>query len=275
MIAKPSQRRVVRVGDIEIDGRRPLFIAGPCAVESQEQIRHIAAGVKLAGAHMLRGGIFKPRTSVHAFQGLGARGEKEAAQALGWLRDAGREFGLPTVTEVRGESHVEMVADYADMLQIGARNMYNQELLVKVARQRKPILFKRHFGASIEEFLSFCEYITDAGNEDIVLCERGILPFGRGRPQTRYTLDIAAVPVLQKLSLLPVVVDPSHGTGRRDLVAPMSAAAIAAGANGVMIEVHHAPADAFSDGEQMITPAELAEVIALCRAIHGQLPIQS
>jgi 3-deoxy-7-phosphoheptulonate synthase len=272
MISMLPNRQVIRVGEIEIGGRQPVFIAGPCAVESRGQLWRIAAGVKQAGAHILRGGIFKPRTSVHSFQGVGAKSEREAVEALGWLKDAGQAFAMPTITEVRCESHIALVAPYSDILQIGARNMYNQDLLVAVARQGKPILFKRHFGATLEEFLSFAEYITDAGNADIILCERGILSFGKGQAFARYTPDIVAVPILQRLSRFPVVVDPSHATGRRNLVFPMSCAAIAAGACGLMIEVHYAPAEALSDGEQMITPDEFAEVVRVCRLIHAQLP---
>ena len=262
---------VVRVGDVEFGGDEPVYIAGPCSVESKEQVFRIAEGVKKAGAHMLRGGVFKPRTSVHSFQGLGANGYEEACEALSWLRDAGREFGMPTVTEVRGEGVVDMVAEYVDMLQIGARNMYDQDLLTKAATKGKPILFKRHFGASVEEFLSFGEYIAAEGNKDIVLCERGIVPVGKGKSYTRYILDLGAIPAIQKETFLPVMVDPSHAAGRRDLIFSMSCAAIAAGATALMIEVHYNPAEALVDGQQAITPEELKETIRACGRVHSVL----
>ncbi len=261
-------RFVVRVGDLAIGADEPVYMAGPCSVESREQVFRIAEEVKRAGAHILRGGVFKPRTSVHSFQGLGAIGQDEAREALSWLRDAGKAFGLPTVTEVRGESQVDLVAEYADILQIGSRNMYDQDLLTKVARKGKPVLFKRHFGASIEEFLSFAEYIAAEGNKDIILCERGIVPVGKGKSYTRYTLDLGAVPAIQRETFLPVMVDPSHATGRRDLIFSMSCAAIAAGASALMIEVHYNPAEALVDGQQAITPDELAATIEACNRLR-------
>jgi len=263
-----SEGMVIKVGNIGIGGDEPVFIAGPCAVESKAQLLKIAEGVKKAGAHILRGGIFKPRSSVHSFQGLGAGGREEAEEALKWLYDAGKKFGLPVITEVRGETQVDLVAEYVDILQIGARNMYDQDLLAKVAGKGKPVLFKRHFGAGIEEFLSFAEYIAAEGNKSIILCERGIIPVGKGKSYTRYTLDLAAVPAIQKETYLPVLVDPSHGTGRRDLIFNMSCAAIASGASGLMIEVHHNPHEALVDGQQMITPEELKDIIGACRKIH-------
>jgi len=263
-----SERRVVKVGNIEIGGDEPVFIAGPCAVESKEQLFKIAEGVKKAGAHILRGGIFKPRSSVHFFQGLGAGGQERAEEALEWLREAGQKFELPVITEIRGEAQVDLVAEYVDILQIGARNMYDQDLLTKVARKNKPVLFKRHFGAGIEEFLSFAEYMVAEGNKDIILCERGIIPIGKGKSYTRYTLDLAAIPAIQKETYLPVVADPSHATGRRDLIFNMSCASIAAGASGLMIEVHYNPVEALVDGQQMITPDELKDVIDACQRIN-------
>ncbi len=266
-----EERFVVKVGDIEIGGDEPIYMAGPCAVETKEQLLKIAEGVKRAGAHILRGGIFKPRTSVHSFQGLGAGGEEEAKEALEWLREAGNKFEMPVVTEIRGETQVDLVADYVDILQIGARNMYDQDLITKVASKGKPILYKRHFGAGVEEFLSFAEYIAAEGNKNIILCERGIIPIGKGKSYTRYTLDLGAVPAIQKETYLPVMVDPSHAAGRRDLVPNMSYAAIAAGACGLMIEVHYNPAEALVDGQQMITPDELKETIDVCNRIHRVL----
>ena len=268
LMDEESENRVIRVGDIEIGGEEPVFIAGPCAVESKEQLFKIAEGVKVAGAHILRGGIFKPRTSVHSFQGLGAGGEEDAREALGWLREAGNKYEMPIVTEIRGETQVDLVAEYVDIIQIGARNMYDQDLITRAARKGKPILYKRHFGAGIEEFLSFTEYMVAEENKDIILCERGILPLGKGRSYTRYTLDIAAVPAIQKETYLPVIVDPSHAAGRRDLVRSLSCAGIAAGASGLMIEVHYNPVEALVDGQQMITPDELKDVINACRGVH-------
>ncbi len=263
-----GEPRTITVGNVRIGGDEPVFIAGPCAVESKRQLFRIAEGVKKAGAHILRGGIFKPRSSVHSFQGLGANGREGAEEALSWLREAGNKFEMPVVTEVRGETQVDLTAEYVDIIQIGARNMYDQDLLTSIARKNKPILFKRHFGAGIEEFLSFAEYIAAEGNKDIILCERGIIPIGKGRSYTRYTFDLAAIPVIQKETYLPVFADPSHATGRRDLIFNMSCAAIAAGASGLMIEAHYDPTKALVDSQQQITPDELKDVIDACRRIH-------
>ena len=262
-----DESRIVQIGDVRIGGEEPVFIAGPCAVESKQQLFRIAEEVKAAGADILRGGIFKPRSSVHSFQGLGSLGNEEAREALGWLREAGHRFDMPVMTEVRGEMQAELIAEYVDILQIGARNMYDQDLLSKVAREGKPVLFKRHFGAGIEEFLSFSEYIVAEGNKDVILCERGIVPVGKGKSYTRYTLDLAAVPVIQKESYLPILVDPSHAAGRRDIIFDMSCAAIAAGASGLSIEVHYNPAEAKVDAQQMITPDELKEIIDTCKKL--------
>jgi 3-deoxy-7-phosphoheptulonate synthase len=263
-----GSRKPVQIGKLQIGNGEPIIMAGPCAVENKKQLFMIAEAVKKAGAHILRGGIFKPRSSVHSFQGVGGTDRKSAEQALKWMREAGREFGLPVVTEVRGEDHVDLAAEYVDILQIGSRNMYNQDLLGKVGKKNRPILLKRHFGAGIEEFLSFAEYIAAEGNKDIILCERGIVPIGKGREFTRYTLDLAAVPVLKKETYLPVIVDPSHATGRRDLIFSMSCAAIAAGADGLMIEAHYNPQEAIVDGRQTVTPGELKDIIDACRQIH-------
>ena len=266
-----EERGVIKAGNISIGGGEPVFIAGPCAVENKEQLFRIAEGVKKAGAHILRGGIFKPRSSVHSFQGLGSQGLKEAAEALDWLYEAGKKFEMPVITEIRGEAQVDMVAEYVDIIQIGARNMYNQDLLAKVGRKGKPVLFKRHFGAGIEEFLSFAEYIAAEGNKEIILCERGVLPLGKGKNYTRYTLDLSAIPVIQKETYLPIIVDPSHGTGRRDLVFSMTCAAIAAGASGAIIEVHYNPEEAIVDGQQTITPEELERIISTCKRVREQI----
>ena len=263
-----SSHRIVKLGNVRIGGDEPVIMAGPCAVESREQVFRIAEGIKKAGAHVLRGGVFKPRNSVHSFQGLGSVGDDEAEEALSWMREAGDKFEMGVVTEVRGEGQVDLVARYVDMFQIGTRNMYDQDLLIRVARKKKPVLFKRHFGAGIEEFLSFAEYMAAEGNKDIVLCERGILPLGKGRNYTRYTFDVSAIPVVQQETYLPIVADPSHATGRRDLIFSMSCAAIAAGASGLMIETHYNPAESLVDSQQMITPEELKELIEACRRVH-------
>jgi len=260
--------RQIQVGNITIGGDDLVFIAGPCTIESKPQLFRIAEEVKKAGAHILRGGIFKPRSSVHSFQGLGANGREEAKEALSWLYEAGQKFEMPVITEVRGETQIDLVAEYVDIMQIGARNMYDQDLLTNVARKGKPILLKRHFGAGIDEFLSFAEYIAAEGNKNIILCERGILPVGKGKNYTRYTFDVTAVPVIQKETYLPVIADPSHATGRRDLIFNMSCAAIAAGASGLMIETHYNPTEALVDAQQMITPDELKGVIDACQGIH-------
>lgn len=266
---EPGAHRTVIIGDVRLGNGEPVIIAGPCAVESREQIRRIAEEVKRAGAHILRGGVFKPRSSVHAFQGMGSRGPGSAEEALTWLREAGDAFDMPVVTEVRGESMVDLVAKYVDIMHIGARNMYDQDLLTDVARKGKPVLLKRHFGASIEELLSFSEYVAAEGNKDLILCERGIVPVGKGKNYTRYTLDLSAVPVIHHETYLPVLVDPSHGTGRHDLIFDMSCASIAAGADGLMIETHYNPAEALVDGPQMVTPDELKEIIEACRTLHA------
>ncbi|MBN1188919.1 MAG: 3-deoxy-7-phosphoheptulonate synthase [Dehalococcoidales bacterium] len=264
----PSEDKVITVGNATIGGAKPVYIAGPCAIESREQLMRIAEGVKKAGAHILRGGIFKPRSSVHSFQGLGTN---KAEEALKWLHEAGREFDMPVITEVRGENQVDLIAGYVDILQIGARNMYDQDLLGAVGRKKKPVLFKRHFGAGIEEFLSFAEYIAAESNKNIILCERGIVPVGKGKSYTRYILDLGAVPAIKKETYLPVIVDPSHAMGRSDLIFNMSCAAIACGAAGLMIEVHYNPKEALVDGSQMITPEELAKVIKACNNIFELL----
>ncbi len=260
--------KTIRIGDIHIGNGEPVIMAGPCAVESEQQIMRIAGEAKKAGAHILRGGIFKPRSSVHSFQGIGSPGVEHAEEALHWLKAAGKAFDMPIVTEVRGESAVDLIAQYVDIMHIGARNMYDQDLLVEVARKGKPVLLKRHFGASIEELLSFSEYIAAEGNRDIILCERGIVPVGKGKSYTRYTLDLAAVPVIHRETYLPVIVDPSHGTGQRDLIFDMSCASISAGADGLMIETHYDPAEALVDGPQMVTPDELKDIIDACRLLY-------
>jgi len=251
------------IGGIEIGGDNPpVFIAGPCSIESYEQLHRIGKKAKEAGAQILRGGAYKPRTSIHSFQGLGQSGLKH-------LRDVAKDLDMPAVTEVRSEFDVKIVARYADVLQIGARNMYNQDLIEASAKTRKPILFKRGFSAQVDEYLSFAERIAAHGNKQILLCERGITPLGGSfKPQTRFTLDLNIVPLLRKETPFPVIVDPSHGTGRKDLVLPMSKAAIACGANGLMIEVHDRPEEALSDGAQALDPKDLAGLVKSCMDIY-------
>jgi 3-deoxy-7-phosphoheptulonate synthase len=246
LAVKDESREVttVRVGDFLVGGDRIAVIAGPCSVESREQMMEAAHAVKAAGATMLRGGAFKPRTLPYSFQGLGEEG-------LRILAEAREETGLPVVTEVMAPEKVGVVEDYADVLQIGARNMQNYPLLRQVGRAGKPVLLKRGLGSTIEELLGAAEYILHGGNPDVILCERGIRTFQK---ITRFTLDITAVPLLKEVSHLPVVVDPSHGTGHRELVAPMARAAVAAGADGLLIEVHPNPEEAMSDGPQSLRP---------------------
>jgi 3-deoxy-7-phosphoheptulonate synthase len=248
---------VVSTGSLTIGGGHIGVIAGPCSVESEEQIMTVAAQVKEAGATALRGGAFKPRTSPYAFQGMKERG-------LQLLADAREATGLAVVTEVMTPQHVEMVARYADVLQIGARNMQNYHLLQAVGEIRKPVLLKRGPSATIEEFLLAAEYILDQGNRDVMLCERGIRTF---ETHTRFTLPLATVPYLREKTHLPVVVDPSHGTGLASLVPSMSAAAIAAGADGLIIEVHPHPSKAVSDGAQTLTPAAFESTMLTSRKI--------
>ena len=247
---KPSQT-VVKIGDVEIGGDRLVVIAGPCSVETEDQILETAKTVKEAGATILRGGAFKPRTSPYAFQGLGEEG-------LRLLAAARKETGLAIVTEVLKPEDVDLVAETADMLQIGARNMQNFALLKRVGEVKKPVLLKRGISSTIQEFLMAAEYVLSEGNYSIVLCERGIRTF---ETATRFTLDLNAVPVIKKLSHLPVIVDPSHGTGHWEYVTPMAKAAIACGADGLMIEVHMRPEIAFSDGIQSLKPAAFRQLM--------------
>src|SRR5574341_148171 len=243
---------VVAVGDgVAVGGRMVPVMAGPCAVETKAQVTGVAKAVKASGARLLRGGAFKPRTSPYAFQGL-------AEEGLQYLAEAKKATGLPIITEVVDPRDIELVAQYADVLQIGARNMQNFRLLTEVGRQHKPVLLKRGLSATIKEFLLSAEYIMAGGNHKVILCERGIRTF---ETQMRNTLDLAAVPLIQKLSHLPVVVDPSHATGRWDLVAPMARAAVAAGADGLLVEVHANPEEALCDGEESLTPPKFAAMM--------------
>ncbi len=251
---EPSE---VRVNGISIGGTAIVVMAGPCSVESEAQVREVADAVKAAGAKILRGGAFKPRTSPYAFQGL-----KE--QGLKYLADARKRTGLPVVTEVLETESVELVAQYTDILQIGARNIQNFTLLRRVGEMGKPVLLKRGMATSIQEFLLSAEYILAAGNPNVILCERGIRTF---ETSTRFTLDLNAVPVLKKLSHLPVVVDPSHGTGHWDLVAPMAKGAVACGADGLIIEVHPKPEEALSDGPQSLKPSKFVQLMRELRPV--------
>ena len=253
---------VVEAGGVKFgDGQTPVLIAGPCTVESEEQMLAAARLVKKHGAQMLRGGAFKPRTGPHTFQGLGVEGLK-------FLRQAGDAEGLPVVTEVMRIEQLETVCRYADVLQIGARNMQNFDLLKEVGKLRHPVLLKRGMSATIEEFLSAAEYILAEGNPRIILCERGIRTFEKA---TRNTLDLSIVPLIRELSHLPIVVDPSHATGRRSLVAPMAKAAIVVGAHGIMVEVHPDPDKALCDGAQSLTGEGFGQLVAELYKLQGVL----
>jgi 3-deoxy-7-phosphoheptulonate synthase len=246
---------------VEIGGPRVVVMAGPCSVESREQVLEVAMKVKAAGATVLRGGAFKPRTSPYAFQGLEEEGLK-------YLAEARRETGLPIVTEVMEPEKVDLVAQYSDILQIGARNVQNFSLLRRVAETRKPVLLKRGMATSIQEWLLSAEYVLSGGNPDVILCERGIRTF---ETATRFTLDLNAVPVLKKLTHLPVVVDPSHGTGHWEYVEAMARAAVAAGADGLIVEVHPRPAEALSDGPQSLKPERFADILKRVRRVAQAL----
>ncbi len=249
------------VGGVAVGGGPVTVIAGPCAVESRDQLFSAAAAVQKAGARILRGDAFKPRTSPYAFQGLGEKG-------LQLLAEAREEFGMPFVAEVLDPRDIDLVSSYADIIRIGARNMANFTLLAEVGRQPKPVMLKRGLTATIEEWLNAAEYIYKEGNHQVILCERGIRTFEQ---QTRNTLDISAVPVVKGLSHLPIIVDPSHSGGRRALVAPLTRAAVAVGADGVMIDVHPSPETAQVDGEQALLPGEFATLMDEVRAVAGAL----
>ena len=242
---------VIKVNGVTIGGKKIIMMAGPCSVENEFQVLETAKAVKKSGAHVLRGGAYKPRTSVYSFQGLGEDGLKILAKAK-------EETGLPIVTEIMSQEKVKLVAEYADILQIGCRNMQNYDLLMEVGKTNKPVVLKRGFNSTLQEFLLSAEYIMSQGNSQIILCERGIRTF---ETMTRNTLDISAVPILKKLSHLPVMVDPSHATGKRFLILPMSRAAIAVGADVIMIEVHHQPDKALCDGAQSLPPEEFENVM--------------
>jgi 3-deoxy-7-phosphoheptulonate synthase len=253
-----SARSVVPTGDVRF-GEGFVVIAGPCSVESEEQTLRIARAVKAGGAQMLRGGVFKPRTSPYAFQGLGLKGLKI-------LKKAREETGLPVVSEVLDTRDVSWMSEYVDVLQVGARNMQNFSLLKEVGKSRKPVLLKRGMYSTLSEWLNCAEYILKEGNPNVILCERGIRTFEN---YTRNTLDLSAVPALRELTHLPVIVDPAHGTGRIGLIPSMSLAAVAAGADGIIVEVHDDPASALSDGDQSLKPDQFAELARKVTALRG------
>jgi 3-deoxy-7-phosphoheptulonate synthase len=248
---------VVKLGDMEIGASAVVVMAGPCSVENEDQIEQAAEAVARAGVRIVRGGAFKPRTSPYSFQGLGEEG-------LRMLRKAADRHKLFIVSEVMDQTQIELVASYADIIQIGARNMQNYNLLREMGKQRKPVLLKRGISATIEELLLSAEYLLAGGNYDVILCERGIRTF---ESATRNTMDISAIPVVKKLSHLPILADPSHGTGRRDHVASLARAAVAAGADGLLIEMHPNPERALSDGAQSLRPEQLEELMTQLRAI--------
>ena len=259
LVSREAKREntVVSVGGVSIGGKQVAVIAGPCAIESEAQALEVAHAVRRSGATLYRGGAFKPRTSPYSFQGLGLEGLKVLAKVR-------RETGLPIVTEVLDTETVELVAEYADCLQIGARNMQNFSLLKKLGKTRKPVLLKRGMSATIEEFLLSAEYLLSEGNYEVVLCERGVRTFA---DHTRNTLDLSVVPYVQRISHLPILVDPSHGTGKRQKVIPLSRAAIAVGADGLIVEVHPHPEVALSDGPQALLPDMFAELMEQVKAL--------
>jgi 3-deoxy-7-phosphoheptulonate synthase len=259
-----SGRTVVKADGLEF-GRSFVLVAGPCAVENEDETLKVARLVKDAGAQALRGGAFKPRMSPYDFQGLGEEGLKI-------LKKAGELTGLPVITEVMDARHLEMVDRCADVFQVGSRNMQNYTLLKELGRVRKPVLLKRGMNATLEEWLNAAEYVLSGGNADVVLCERGIRTF---ETYTRNTLDLSSIPAVKELCHLPIIVDPSHATGRASLVRPMSLAAVAAGADGLMIEVHAHPSHALSDKEQQITPEIFAELAAAVRDLVSFMTTQA
>jgi len=248
---------VVKIGAVEVGGPRVVVMAGPCSVENRDQIERSAEIVAAGGALVIRGGAFKPRSSPYSFQGLGEEGLK-------MLREAADRRGLLVASEVMDQTQIPLVAQYSDILQVGARNMQNFTLLRELGKQRRPVLLKRGISATIEELLLSAEYIMSGGNYDVILCERGIRTF---ETYTRNTMDISAIPVVKKLSHLPIVADPSHGTGRRDKVVPMARAAVAAGADGLLVEVHPDPDHALSDGAQSLRPEQFQEMMRQLRMI--------
>ena len=248
---------IVRIKDVEIGGNRVVVMAGPCSIENEQQIEMAAEIAAKSGAKVIRGGAFKPRSSPYSFQGLGEEGLK-------LIRNAADRHNLLVISEVMDQSQLPLMIDYVDSLQIGARNMQNFNLLRAVGNTRKPTVLKRGMSASIEELLLSAEYILSGGNYDVILCERGIRTF---ETATRNTMDISAIPVVKRLSHLPIIADPSHGTGRREYVAPLARAAVAAGTDGLLVEVHHDPDRAASDGAQTLKPEQFEEMMRQCKAI--------
>ncbi len=255
------EKTIIRVGDVAIGNGSLTIIAGPCAVESETQALTIAKHVKAAGAQIFRGGAFKPRTSPYSFQGLG----KEGLEILAKVRET---TGMPVVTEVMDYENFDLVEEYADVIQIGARNMQNYSLLKRAGKAKRPVLLKRGMAATIDEWLMAAEYILEGGNSQVILCERGVRTFVH---HSRNTLDLSAVPFVRNESHLPVIVDPSHATGRRDQVIPLSRAAVAVGADGLMVEVHHAPEEALSDGAQSLYPEQFEKLSSQVRSIFDLL----
>lgn len=258
---KYKEKTIVNVGDVEIGGDKLTIIAGPCSVESKEQINIVSESVKNSGASVLRGGAFKPRTSPYSFQGLELDGLK-------LLNEAKKNTNLPIVSEIMSVSMIEKFIEEVDIIQVGARNMQNFDLLKELGKTKKPILLKRGFCATIEELLNSAEYIISGGNENIILCERGIRTF---ETMTRNTLDISAIPLLKKLTHLPVIVDPSHASGIRDLIEPLSLASICAGADGLIIEVHNDPKNALCDGEQSLDLVEFDNLFKKVKKVANAL----
>ncbi len=256
-----SENTVIEIQDVRIGGNDVVVMAGPCSVENNEQIFEIAKCVKEAGAKILRGGAFKPRTSPYSFQGLGEEGLK-------YMRRAADKYGLLVVTEVMDFTQINLVAKYADIFQVGARNMQNYNMLKEIGKAKTPVLLKRGMANTIEELLMSAEYIMSEGNHQIILCERGIRSF---EDYTRFTMDISAIPVVKKLSHLPMIADPSHGTGRRDKVIPMARAAVAAGADGILVEVHNNPEVALSDGAQSLYPDQFFKLMEELKVIVNAL----
>jgi len=252
----------LKIGNIAFNSGYPIFIAGPCAVESEEQLMRIAKQVKEAGAHMLRGGAYKPRTGPYSFEGIGEEGLKI-------LRKASDKYKLPIVTEITDSSDIQLFQEYRiDIYQIGTRNAQNFRLIKEVAKTGKPILLKRGMGNDIKEFLCAAEHIAANGNKKIILCERGLIPFGESKEYQRYVMDLVSISAIKRESYLPVIADPSHGTGRNYLIAPASYAAIAAGADGLIIDVHDRPKEALCDGPQAISPTELKEIIQTSNQLY-------
>jgi 3-deoxy-7-phosphoheptulonate synthase len=257
-----QEKTVIELGDgVEVGGEELTIMAGPCSIETREQVLETARAVKKAGAQILRGGAFKPRTSPYSFQGLGEAGLKLMAEAR-------EETGLKLITELMDIEHLELVSQYTDIIQIGARNMQNYALLKAIGKTDKPVMLKRGMAATIKEWLLAAEYVMNEGNHQVILCERGVRTFGE---ETRNTLDLSSIPLVQQLSHLPVIADPSHGTGRWELVTPLARAAVAVGADGIMVEVHPHPEAALSDGPQSLKPAKFAQMMEELNAITVSL----